>query len=345
MDSNTISNNKNGIAIAGNIITDVVNTLDFFPEVSMLANVLDSVVSVGGCVPNTIIDIAKIDPSVPLSAIGLVGADDYGKILKDTLSKYGIDTSMVKVTDKCPTSNTQVMSDSRTGTRTFFYSKGTNAHFGIDDIDVDNLKCDIFHIGYLLLLDKFDEPDSEYGTKMARLLSKIQAKGIKTSIDAISKDTDDFKPTIEAALKYCDYVVMNEIECCKVSGLDPRNADGTINKENIRKTMELFFDLGVKEKVVIHCCEAGFLMNADKNMIVVPSLELPKGYIKGSVGAGDSYAAACLYGFFKEFDDTYILEFASAVAACNLSEPDAISGVRSKAETEELMKKFDRQVI
>ena len=345
MDSNTISNNKNGIAIAGNIITDVVNTLDFFPEVSMLANVLDSVVSVGGCVPNTIIDIAKIDPSVPLSAIGLVGADDYGKILKDTLSKYGIDTSMVKVTDKCPTSNTQVMSDSRTGTRTFFYSKGTNAHFGIDDIDVDNLKCDIFHIGYLLLLDKFDEPDSEYGTKMARLLSKIQAKGIKTSIDAISKDTDDFKPTIEAALKYCDYVVMNEIECCKVSGLDPRNADGTINKENIRKTRELFFDLGVKEKVVIHCCEAGFLMNADKNMIVVPSLELPKGYIKGSVGAGDSYAAACLYGFFKEFDDTYILEFASAVAACNLSEPDAISGVRSKAETEELMKKFDRQVI
>ena len=48
-----------GIAIAGTILVDIVNSLDRYPEVSMLANVLDTVNAVGGCVPNTIIDIAK----------------------------------------------------------------------------------------------------------------------------------------------------------------------------------------------------------------------------------------------------------------------------------------------
>ena len=184
--------------------------------------------------------------------------------------------------------------------------------------------------------------DAEYGTKMARLLKMVSDKGIKTSVDAVSEEGDRFREKIIPALKYCDYTIMNEIECCKVTGLSPRKEDGSIDIDNIRTTMEAFMEYGVREKVIIHCCEAGFLLDKSGEFVIVPSLKLPKGYIKGSVGAGDSFAAACLYGIDKDFDNTEILEFASAAAACNLAAADSISGMKTRAEIEQMCEEFER---
>ena len=44
-----------------------------------------------------------------------------------------------------------------------------------------------------------------------------------------------------------------------------------------------------------------------ESFLAVPSLELPQGFIKGSVGAGDAYAAGCLYGLYNNYDDRRIL--------------------------------------
>ncbi|MBQ7901800.1 MAG: helix-turn-helix domain-containing protein [Clostridia bacterium] len=334
-----------GIAIAGNILVDIVNSLDRYPEVSMLANVMDTVNAVGGCVPNTIIDIAKIDPDVFLTAIGRVGNDDHGRFVLGELKKHGIDTSKIKISSTAPTANSNVMQDTTTGTRTFFLTSGANGEFCIDDIDVDKLDCSIFHAGYVFLLESLDAPDDECGTKMARLLKRVSDKGIKTSLDAISTESEKFAQTIRPALKHCDYVILNEIESCKTAGVEPRYPDGTLNMENIHKAMEAIIDYGVREKVIVHCTEAGFLMNADKEFIAVPSLKLPKGYIKGSVGAGDAYAAGCLYGIYNGYDDRYLLEFASATAAANLSEADSVSGMKKRSEIEELMNKYERQEL
>lgn len=332
-----------GIAIAGTIVVDIVNIIEKYPEKNMLVNILDTTYAVGGCLPNTIIDVARIDPDIFLTAIGKVGNDENGRYIISQMKKYGVDTSGIIIDDSVPTAADNVMSERESGERTFFYSGSSNKSFGIKDIDIDNLDCKIFHIGYILLLDQLDEIDDEYGTKMARLLDMVQKKGIKTSIDVVSEESDRFKEKIIPALKYCDYAIMNEIECCKVTGLSPRNADGTVNVENIKNTMEYFLELGVKEKVIIHCCEAGFIADKSGEFTVVPSLKLPKGYIKGSTGAGDAFAAASLYGLYKEWDDKKILEFASAAAACNLTETDSVSGMKPAKEIEKMCKTFERR--
>lgn len=333
------------IAIAGYIVADIVNAVDKYPDESMFANVLSSVNAVGGCVPNTAISIAKIDPDLFVSAIGKVGNDDHGKFLVSEMNKYGVDTSRIKTSYNTPTATSNVMQDMTTGTRTFFLSHGANAEFDIDDVDIENLDCSIFHIGYVYLLNKLDSADSEYGTRMARLLKAVSDKGIKTSIDAISSEDDKFAETIIPSLKYCNYVIFNEIEACSAAGISPRNADGSLNTANVIKAMEKLVDFGVKEKVIVHSTEAGFLMNKDKSLCIVPSLQLPPGYIKGSVGAGDSYAAGCLYGLYNRYEDKYLLEFASAVSASNLSEADSVSGIKPKAEIEKIMKNYDRQSL
>lgn len=334
-----------GIAIAGNIIVDMVNMIDKYPEKNMLVNIHESEYAVGGCVSNTIIDIAKIDSDIFLSAIGKVGNDENGKFVLSQMKKYGIDVSDIKVDDNELTATTFVMTEKSTGDRTFFYSGGANRTFGIDDIDIDKLDCKIFHAGYILLLDALDEEDAEYGTKMARLLHDVAEKGIKTSIDVVSEEGTRFRDKIIPALKQCDYAIMNEIESCAVTGLSPRNSDGSLNVENIKKTMMHFIELGVREKVIIHCVEAGFAASANGDFVMVPSLKLPDGYIKGSVGAGDAFAAASLYGLYKEWDDTRILEFASAAAACNLSAADSISGMKSAKEIEKMCQTYKRREI
>ena len=66
---------KKGISIAGNIITDVIKNIETYPTQGMMTYVSDISYAVGGCVPNTAIDLVKIDSSIPISAIGKVATD------------------------------------------------------------------------------------------------------------------------------------------------------------------------------------------------------------------------------------------------------------------------------
>lgn len=340
-----LKGNTKGIAIAGTTLVDIVNMIDKYPQKNMLVKIKDVSQAVGGCLPNTLINLAKIDPDVNLSAYGKIGDDSEGRYVLKQLQSYGIDTSGMKVCKDMLTSKTNVMTEISTGDRTFFYLAGAGGDFSAEDVDIDSLDCEIFHIGYILMLPKLDAEDEVYGTKMAKLLHELQERGIKTSIDVVSEEGGRFEKTVIPALKYCDYVILNEIECCTVAGLEARNSDNSLNIPNIKKAMETFMEIGVKEKVIVHCPEMGFALNDKGEFTSVPSLDLPKGFIKGSVGAGDSFAAASLYGIYNGFDDEKILSFASCAAACNLTATDAVSGMKPRAEIEEMEKSFKRREI
>ncbi len=332
-----------GITIAGNMLCDVVKSVNCYPEIGMLADILSVSKAVGGCVPNTGINLAKIDRSLPISAIGRVCNDDYGNYVINQLNEYGIDSSLVKVGGQNPTSFSDVMS-MPSGERTFFHYRGANADFCPEDIDLDKLNCDIFHIGYLLLLDIFDMEDSEYGTVMARFLNSLQQRGIKTSIDAVSSATLSFENIIKPALRYCDYVIFNEIECCNIWGISPTD-NGKLDIAAIEKAMRLTMNEGVKEKVIVHCKQAGFCLDKSGEFTVIPSLDIPSEEIKGSVGAGDAFCAGSLYGIYNDFSDKQILEFASAAAACNLFSENSVDGMKDKQGILETIKKYNRKVI
>ena len=76
---------KNGIVIAGNLIVDHVKMCDTFPRPGMLTNIRDVSDCIGGCAGNTLCDLGKIDPSVPLKCVGKIGEDADGKYVLETL--------------------------------------------------------------------------------------------------------------------------------------------------------------------------------------------------------------------------------------------------------------------
>ncbi len=335
---------RNGIVIAGNMLADIVKQVDSYPEVGKLANITDISRAVGGCAPNTAINLAKIDRNIPIAVAGKIGDDESGRYVLSQFGRYNIDCRQVSISPDKPTGFSDVITTA--GDRIFLHNRGANVEFSPADVDIASFTGAILHIGYLLLLDFFDKTDAEYGTVMARFLHDVQEQGIKTSIDVVCDHTADFKGTVLPALKYCDYVILNETESSMLSGLEPYNSDGKLNVENICKTMQYMAACGVREKVIVHCEKAGFCYDVPTGKFTMaPSLCIPNEEIKGSVGVGDAFCAGILYGLYHHYDDKRLLEFAACAAACNLFSENAVDGMRKKEEIEKLSKKYEWRVL
>ena len=333
---------KKQIAVAGNILADIVKDIDAYPALGMLSSITQITKAVGGCVPNVAINLKKIDQSIPVVPFGKIGTDEYGRFLLSQLQKYGLSTDQITVSETAPTSFSDVMSLA-TGERTFFHQRGANAEFNPSEIDLSKLNCSILHIGYLLLLDVFDQEDSEFGTVMARFLASVQSQNIKTSIDVVSSSTGDFSKKVIPALKYCNYVIINETECCSIWDLPAYTSDGILIEKNIKAAMFNMVNCGVKEKIVIHAKKKAFCLDVKSGEFTkINSLKIPSEEIKGSVGAGDAFCAGILYGLYNDFSDMQLLEFASTAAACNLFSANSVDGMKSKNEIYQIMKKYPR---
>ena len=329
---------RKGIALAGNILTDNVKMVNTFPEKGMLATITEESLAVGGCVPNTAIGIKKIDPDMNVCVFGRVGRDYKGEYVVSEMSKIGIDTTGVKISDTAPTSYSDVITVSGTGERTFFHNRGANKEFNPSDVNLDKLDCKILHAGYLMLLDYFDTINDDGSTPMSEFLRSARQRGIKTSIDLVSESSGNFHKVATAALPHCDYVIINEIEAGSIVGIEPRDDSGALIDNNVWDIMEKLISYGVKEKVIVHCPEKGFCLDKSGAKTCVDSVKLPKGFIKGSVGAGDAFCAGSLYALYNGYSDAQTLEFANLVAVNCLSAPDSVSGIRHKDRLKDVLK-------
>ena len=151
-----------GVLVGGNFIVDHVKVIDSWPEQDTLASILSQSSSNGGGPYNVLKDLAVLDPDLPLSAMCLLGDDASGQWILDDCAAAGIDTSGVTITAEAPTSYTDAMTVRDTGRRTFFHQRGANALLDVGHFDFSQTTARIFHLGYLLLLDKLD-PQQGWG--------------------------------------------------------------------------------------------------------------------------------------------------------------------------------------
>ena len=312
--------NRTGIAVAGTILVDKLNEIGAYPASGELTKILSVSKAVGGAVPNVGIDIKRVDPTIDVKAVGKIGNDADGDFLVATLVENGVDASLLVRGDK-PTSFTDVMSIVG-GQRTFFTYPGACADFGIDDVDFDKLDAKMLHLGYFLLLDKVDGGDGE------KILKAAQEKGIKTSIDLVSENSNRYH-IVKDCLKYTDNVIINELEAGMIAGIEPK-------RENLEKIARAIKDMGVSERVIIHMPETGVCLS-DNGFFEYPSWELPKGFIKGKTGAGDAFCAGALIGIYRGLDEMGILTLAQKTATASLSAADAIGGMVSEGEIDEIL--------
>lgn len=307
---------------------DKINEIDAYPHIGELTKIKNIKLSVGGCVPNVACDLKRIRPELDVRAIGKIGNDAEGKYIINYLENHGVNTQSIITTSKDKTSFTEVMSELG-GQRTFFTYPGASSDFGFDDVNFENIGS-ILHLGYFLLLDKIDSGDG------IKILKQAQDLSIKTSIDLVSENSDRYSLIIPC-LQYTDYLIINELEAAKITGIEPTN-------ENLEKIARKIFELGVKEKVIIHKTDISVALS-QSGFTAVPSYNIAKDMIKGTTGAGDAFCAGALLGIYDNREDREILEFASATALVSLFEADATSGVKSEEEIKEICSNIERKNI
>ncbi len=338
-----VKNMKKGICVAGNMIVDITYHIERWPNESELTTITGDIVHTpGGAVCNVITDLAVMDPNLSLQALGVIGEDQEGDFILDEMGKHSnIDTNLIKRTGR--TSFTAVMSNNESKTRTFFQYRGSNVLFDESFIDWGKINGDLLHIGYILLLDALDQPDKVYGTKMARLLSDAQAAGLKTSIDVVTETGDRFKTLVRPALRYTDYCVINELEAQQVTGVLLRDEKERLYPENMEIALKKMKDLGVSTWAVIHCPEGGYGLNEEGSFVTMESLHLPKGYIKGTVGAGDAFCAGVLYGAETNKTLEESIRLGICASGASLSCQGATEGMRSVNKLQELYRRYKQK--
>ena len=333
---------RKGICIAGNMIVDFQYPVTCMPKIGELATITGSPIkSIGGAVCNVLVDLAKLDPKIKLRALGRIGDDSNGEYILEKLSEHD-NISLNSVKKEGSNSFTFVMNDEATLQRTFFQYRGANAQFCQEDIDWNQVKERILHVGYILLLDTLDEEDYVFGTKMARLLNTAKEKGMSTSIDVVSETGDRFKRLVPPALRYTDYCIINEIEAEAVTDIPLRSSDRRLLVHNMHLALTKLKDMGVSTWAVIHAPEGGFGLDEHDRYVQELSFELPKGYVKGKVGAGDAFCAGVLLAAHNNLDLAQALHYGNASGVCSLGQTGATENLRPLHEVIELYSQLEK---
>ncbi|GES43723.1 sugar kinase [Rhizobium dioscoreae] len=322
-----------GIVCAGNFIVDRVHTLSYWPEQGNLAYIQHQDVGVGGGAANVVTDLASLGFPGKLAAAGCIGADIDGGIVKARLQSAGIDASGLRELPDRATAHTHVMNVPGQN-RTFFYHGGANDAVTdalLSPATFANAGYRLFYLGYLMLLPGLDMLDADGRSGASRLLEAARNAGLITCVDFVSSEDPEFAAKVGAALPYCDYLVINEIEAGRATGVTVRDTKGELNETALRTVGERLLEAGVAKGTIIHAPEICFWFAPGMKPIVSRSRPVDPAEIVSTVGAGDAFCAAVLYGLYEDWPVERICAVAHAAAARCLRGATATDGIPDMA--------------
>jgi sugar/nucleoside kinase (ribokinase family) len=334
------SNNRRGVLAGGNWIIDLVKLIDVYPSEEKLANIIYENASNGGAPYNVLKALYKMNFSFPLEGVGAIGDDDKGAEILRQCQEMQINSDQIKMIKGANTSYTDVMTVNSTGLRTFFHYRGANALLDESYFDFATSQAKIFHLGYLLLLDEMDNIRSDGLTGAAKVLENAKKSGFITSADIVSEQSKRYKKIIPISLPFIDILFINEFEAKMLTGIEIVDDEGRLSKVNGYKAAEEILNMGVLNWVLIHFPTGVIAINKNGNIIFQQSINVPNEKIKGTVGAGDAFAAGVLAGIHENWSMERCLGLGVNVAAISLLDATSSGGILSWQECMKLEERF-----
>lgn len=331
---------RNGILVGGNWIIDQVKLIDTYPQEEKLVNILAEFSSNGGSAYNILKDLYKMQVGFRLEGIGLVGEDERGDTILKECIQMGVDIRQLKRTAAAFTSYTDVMSVQSTGRRTFFHNRGANALLDETCFDFSLSQAKIFHLGYLLLLDKLDTIGQDGLTGAANVFKKAKEAGFITSADIVSENTTRFKEIIPFSLPFVDYLFINEFEAKMLTGVETCKQTGEVSMQGCYAAAEQILEMGVNQWVILHFPKGVIAVSKTGETLFQPSLNLASQKIVGAVGAGDAFAAGVLTGIHDGWGMKQSLELGVCAAGSSLFGATSSDSILPREECLQLVQQY-----
>ena len=271
----------------------------------------------GGAPMNTAVACSKLGMKV--GVLTAVGKDALGEIILNTLNQYGIDTSRVQ---RLPYRTTLAfVVKLPKGEREFFFYRKPWSLSADTELKLESRDYEYVKSSKILHFTGFSLSQEPARSSIIELLENIKEKTIVSFDPTVRLDVwssvDDLKRTMRIALDYVDILLATQAELellLDVKGL----------KDIVKNLKALEFKMvGIKMGRL-----GAVLVEEDKALYMKP-FEVE---VKDTVGAGDAWNAAVLFGTSRGCDIKDILRLANAVAAIKCMHIGAISGLPTYEE-------------
>lgn len=257
---------SNKIAVLGSINVDTTYHMDRFPEPGETLQANDKSSAPGGKGANQSVACAR--SGAKTYHIGMVGADQEGQFMRESMQEDGIDTRFVGI-DKMHGTGTAMITLDANGQNDIMVYGGANQSMTTDVLKgTDELFKDIDFI-----ITQFETPQKV----SAEAFKRAKANGVTTILNpAPAKEID---PEL---LKYTDVIAPNETESALLTGIEITDEDSMI------KTAEYFKNKGVDNLLITLGSKGGFYSTPNDHGLV-PAFKVKP---VDTTAAGDTFIGA-----------------------------------------------------
>jgi len=244
---------------------------------------LETKSSPGGSAANTIYGLAKL--GVSTAFCGVVGDDDYGKILLQDFQKVGVNTTNIRVKREARTGTVLCLSD-KWGRRSLYVMPGANNLLAMADLD----PAYINGAGMLHLSSFADDRQFKVVLELVdKLDSSVKLSFAPGALYAV-KGLQNLAPILNRTY----LLFLNQDEMRQLTGEDVIAGAESCLRQGCQKVV---VTLGTGEKLD-NVTAVGYIKDAEDEHIVEP-LSPDMGAGVDTTGAGDAFAAGFLYGVVK----------------------------------------------
>jgi sugar/nucleoside kinase (ribokinase family) len=209
------------------------------------------------------------------------------------------------------------MTAQATGKRTFFHAANAHAVQTPDDFDFSASQCRIVHMGLPGLHAKLDAPWANDVSGWVTILKKARAAGLKPNVELVSVEPDRIRAVALPMLPYLDTLIINDFEAGAIAEIETV-VDGVADAVACRVAAEVLMQRFPLSLCAIHFPAGGIVLARNGDVVEQQSVNVPRGEIIGTNGAGDSFAAGILFGHHEGWPIAQSLKLAHASAATSL---------------------------
>lgn len=247
------------------------------------------------------------------TALGFV-AGFTGKELERGVSEFGVDTDFIEVSKGITRINVKIKADKESEIN------GLGPEITSDDVDKLYKKLEKLYDGDILVLSG-SIPSCMPSDTYEKILQKLEGRNIRVVVDAT-------KDLLKKVLKYKPFLIKpNNHELAELFSVE-LNSD-----EDIIKYARKLRDMGAVNVLISMAGDGAILVDENDK---THKINVAKGKVVNSVGAGDSMVAGFLAGYIKTGDYEEALILGTACGGATAFN----DGLATRKDIEEILKQF-----
>lgn len=329
---------RTGFVTGGTWCVDNNKLVPYWPGEDGLVEIEQVEQRGGGSGCNFAVDIRKLDPSMPVETIALIGDDADGRFLMAEADAHGIGRAQMHVTSLTGTQYTDAFGSRRSGRRTHLFFPGAASLLSPDHFDFSISNASVLHLGLPGVHKIMDAPWGGDANGWVTTLKKARAAGLRTNLELCSVAPDLLAKLIRPCLPHLDTLIVNDHEIGAITGLTTVQ-DGVTDVEACVRAVQLALAEGPLDLVVAHF-PRGAIAATRGGVVRQSSVNVPPDAIAAANGAGDAFAAGTLYAVHQGWGVSESLELGCATAAASLRALSTTGSVASWQECLDLARRW-----